>query len=282
MDEVKNPKINEFLDSLSFEEANKYLEYKDIFLVMNGEKEKNFSLGLKKLIILVIGLLFPVSMVLVFMQESLEASELVFSKLSVLSAELIIIGFMLYQFFKPYPSFLRNWGYKNYCYSMAKTAYISYFIVGLGMDDGNYIVTFFLVSFCVASFLILYKKVEQNRTLEEMNSLFNKNYKTSKLMSIVLKLSGVLVGLILIGMQIYRMNAWWINSGRGKDSVLSNSLLDNLIGIGIGIPMLLIITLVPTYFLFHATIYIRGEVIKKYSEEFRIEYEFTRKEWYGE
>ena len=46
--------------------------------------------------------------------------------------------------------------------------------------------------------------------------------------------------------------------------------------------MLLAITLIPTYFLFRPVNYVKGKLIKMYSEEFRQEYGFTKQEWYGE
>lgn len=62
----------------------------------------------------------------------------------------------------------------------------------------------------------------------------------------------------------------------------TNATISDIVGIFIGIPLLMIITLIPTFFLFDANLYMKGKIIKQYSEEFRQEYDFTKEEWYGE
>ncbi|EFR85829.1 membrane protein, putative, partial [Listeria monocytogenes FSL F2-208] len=56
----------------------------------------------------------------------------------------------------------------------------------------------------------------------------------------------------------------------------------DMIGVVFGIPLLLVITLIPTFFLFKANLFVRGKVIEKYAEEFRKTANFTENEWYGE
>lgn len=56
----------DFLSSISFEEANNSLKMKDIYQVMKNDKKQNFSIEMKKIIILILGLAFPVLMVFSF------------------------------------------------------------------------------------------------------------------------------------------------------------------------------------------------------------------------
>lgn len=44
--------------------------------------------------------------------------------------------------------------------------------------------------------------------------------------------------------------------------------------------MLLLITLIPTYFLFHVDIFVKGEVVNNNSEAFRTKYGYSKKEWH--
>ncbi|KRN56746.1 hypothetical protein [Carnobacterium divergens] len=282
MNKKLSHKVDECLSSISLKEANKYINFEDIDLVMNEKKDQKFSIGIKKLLILILALFFPIFMELVFIQEITETNDSFFPKLVVILLELLIICLITYQFLKQYNNFLRNWGYKKYCYISAKLAYISYFIVGFGMNMGDYRITFVVVTFCIVVLLFLYYKVEQNMILEEINEAFNRNYKTSKVMNIMLKVSGVVAVLILIGMQVYRLNKWWLNGIVDGNPTIQNSLVDNLIGIFIGIPLLLLISLIPTYFLFNVKHHVQGKVISQYSEQFREQYNYTKKEWYGD
>ncbi|TYV46103.1 hypothetical protein FZ063_00810 [Listeria monocytogenes] len=274
-------KKNEFLSSVSFEEVKKILKLKDIYEVMKGDKKQSFSIELKKIIILLLGLLFPVLMVCSFAIE-LAGGSFIITNSIVIIAELLIIIWMCYQFFKAYPPFLRNYGYKIYCYSIVKLAYISYFAVGLGMTKGNYIINFSVFLLTILVFLYLYNKVEKNMILEEINKTFNQNYKTSKLLTIMLRISGFLVVFTLVGMQFYRMNKSWIMNLTGVSEAATSNIVDDMIGVIFGIPLLLVITLIPTFFLFKANLFVRGKVIEKYAEEFRKTTNFTENEWYVE
>lgn len=280
MDKKINHKVDEYIASMTFEEANQYIDSQDIDLAMNGKKNQKFSIGIKKILILIVTLSFAFFMELVFIQESTEANDSIFPKVIVILLELLIICLITYQFLKPYNIFLRNWGYKKYCYISTKLAYISYFFVGFGMNQGDYRVTFIVFTLGILSLLFLYYKVEENMILEEINKEFNRNYKTSKVMNIMLKVSGVVATLILIGMQLYRLNKWWLNGAIAGNSAIQSSVVDDLIGILIGIPLLLLISLIPTYFLFNAKDYVKGKVISQYPEEFREQYNYTKKEWY--
>ncbi|MBC1442614.1 hypothetical protein HCA33_01650 [Listeria seeligeri] len=273
-------KEKDFLSSISFEEANNSLKMKDIYQVMKNDKKQNFSIEMKKIIILILGLAFPISMVFSF-ALALTKKSLIISNSIVIVAELLIIIVMCYQFFRAYPPFLKNYGYVTYCYSIAKLAYISYFAVGLGMTRGSYSINFFVFLIAILVFLYLYHKVEKNMILEEINKTFNQDYKISKVLTIMLRFSGLSVVIALVIMQFYRLNKSWIINLRGVSGEISSNITDDVIGIVFGIPLLLLITLIPTFFLFKPNLFVRGKVIKNYSEEFRKVINFTEKEWYG-
>lgn len=270
----------DFLSAISFEEANNSLKIKDIHQVMKNDKKQNFSVELKKTIILILGLVFPVLMAISFAVD-LNDQSLIISSSIVIVAELLISILMCYHFFRADPPFLKNYGYTNYCYSIAKLAYISYFAVGLGMTKGNYSITFLVFLIVILVFLFLYNKVEKNMILDEVNKTFGRNYKTSKVLTIMLRFSGVSVVVALVVMQFYRLNKSWIMSLTGASGSISSNMTDDVIGIVFGIPLLLIITLIPTFLLFKPNLFVRGEVVKKYAEEFRKATNSTEKEWYG-
>ncbi|MBC1465644.1 hypothetical protein HB766_04110 [Listeria welshimeri] len=59
-------KENEFLSSISLEDAKKTLKLKDIYEVMKGDKDQNFSIELKKIIILLLVVVVRLSIKPVF------------------------------------------------------------------------------------------------------------------------------------------------------------------------------------------------------------------------
>lgn len=257
------------------------LDKTDIELLRNGIGSEKFSLEIKKIIVLCIGLIVPCTFEIVFIPSYTNGSSANISYLIGIISELIIITLMFYHFFQVNKSSLTYWAYKKYVYSIAKLSYISYFSAAYGMDTGNYMITLLVITSCIITFNLLYFFVERNLILEEVNKLFNKKYKTSKIAPIMLKFSGILLGVIFVVMQFYRLNKSWLMNLIGDNKIFSiNSSIDDLVGIFIGIPMLLMITLIPTYFLFHADVYVKGKMITNHSEDFRKKYGYSEKEWY--
>ncbi len=92
----------DFLSAISFEEANNSLKIKDIHQVMKNDKKQNFSVELKKTIILILGLVFPVLMAISFAVD-LNDQSLIISSSIVIVAELLISILMCYHFFRADP-----------------------------------------------------------------------------------------------------------------------------------------------------------------------------------
>lgn len=161
--------------------------------------------------------------------------------------------------------------------------YISNFCAGFGMDKGNYLTTLIPVTLCIISFLFLYYKVEKNISFEKINKMFGQKLKTSTLFIMMLRLSGIIVVIIIAVMQLYRLNKWWLREFKVNSNILDSSpLISDIFGIVVGVPFLMLITLIPTFILFDVDIYVKGNIIKQYPEEFRKAYDFTKEEWYGD
>ena len=86
---------------------------------------------------------------------------------------------------------------------------------------------------------------------------------------------GFVIAIVLVAMQFYRINKFWLIS--------SSKLVATLISIGQFVLFLLIVlaVLILPIMLFYPEI-VKHYMIEKYSEEFRKEYDFTKEEWYGE
>lgn len=275
--------VDKIISTISFEEANQIIKFQDIYKIMSGNPNDKFAIVLKKKLILLVGLFLPLIAVIIYVQSNNDPSISTISKIIASFSELIIIALMLFFFLKTSAKFLEYYSYKNFCYMFGKLIYISYFCAGLGMYNGNYLTTIIPIFLCLVVFISLYYKIEKNIVMDEINKLFKREYKTSTLLTTMLKLSGVVVVVIIVGMQLYRLNKSWLKGFIENSDVLNtNATISDIVGIFIGIPLLMIITLIPTFFLFDANLYMKGKIIKQYSEEFRQEYDFKKEEWYGD
>ncbi|MDO1604757.1 hypothetical protein Q2T76_01655 [Lactobacillus sp. YT155] len=111
----------------------------------------------------------------------------------------------------------------------------------------------------------------------------------TKIVQAVTSALAVFIVAILVLAQFYRMNKWWINNNSVGDINLTiPGVWGTILGIIlipiftiIGLALILMITLLPTL-LFNEDIYVRGLVVKKYSEEFREDNGYSTEEWYSE
>ncbi|MGC6768794.1 hypothetical protein [Enterococcus sp. LJL51] len=277
MKEINKRRSNSYINSISLEEATKNIYFEDVKFIMDGKPEQKFSTIIKKWYVYLASVFLPALMIISLIASG---SKYLPQTIIAIVIELAIIGYMTYKFLSPYCNFLRYWGYEKTRYSLVKMAYISLFSIGYGMDEGSYIINFLVVTMCIITFLVLYEKVEENMIIEELNKRFNKQYKTSKTLNIMMKTSGLVVVVIFLAMQFYRINKWWLIDSVLPDSKTQANFFDDLIGIFIGIPILLLITLIPTYFLFNSKSYVEAKVINRYAEDFRERYDYTKKEWY--
>lgn len=90
------------------------------------------------------------------------------------------------------------------------------------------------------------------------------------------KSAGYGVVILLISMQFYRLNKFWIEL---DETGLSNILIP-LIQLVLGI-MLVILVITLSLMICYPE-FIKNQLLEKFSEEFRIKYEFTEREWYEE
>ncbi|WP_228465711.1 hypothetical protein [Listeria marthii] len=175
-------------------------------------------------------------------------------------------------------------------YLFTQTALVFY-ITSIEISDSTMInriaaCLYILFGYCLSLYITKIKLIENVQTKYLANDgKLGKKKGTIKAVKI---LSAVLVGFIVIviaGMQFYRVNKWWIDGSNsdalsGLNGTLAGTILSAILMV-IGVAILVIITLLPTLLL-NAAAVVDGYIYKKYAEEFRKEYEFTEKEWYGE
>lgn len=242
---------------------------------MYGPNDQKFSIKTKKMIYYLASLTITIVMIIGLVTNSSMGYQTVLG----IVLEIYIIFLMTKIAIHTPPKYLSYWDYEISRYTFVKYSYLSFFVMGYSMDSGNYWVNFLVVTLCIVVFIFLYEKAEENMIIKEINNQFKKQVKTSTIINLLLKLTGLLLLLIVIVIQFYRINRWWMADYMSSNTS-DNSFTDNLIGIFIGIPMLLLITLIPTYIFFNAKKHVISYLITKNPENFRERYDFSKKDWY--
>ncbi|MHC5216487.1 hypothetical protein ACYSNR_07450 [Enterococcus sp. LJL128] len=199
----------------------------------------------------------------------------------------LLVFFIWIFYFKSLP-FFRNAAYAIATYLFTQNAVVFYFSALKITSNPTmniiissvYILTSFLLSFYIIKVKLIEaikeKYLPENELLLKMKS--TKHIK--RLMSVLFAFLLIVIGL----MQFYRINKSWL-SDLDSDflSGLNGSLFGNILSIFsviIGVAILMLVTILPTLIINSESI-IDGLLLKKFSEEFRQEYEFTKNEWYG-
>lgn len=112
-------KVDQILKTITFEEANQVIKFQDVYKIMSGNPEVKFSKPFKKILFLLSGLIIPVGTIINFIQDSHDSTMSPMSRGVGIFSELLIIILMIYFFLKPYDQFIENYGYKNFCYTLA-------------------------------------------------------------------------------------------------------------------------------------------------------------------
>ncbi|HAP4988963.1 TPA: hypothetical protein IUX95_002278, partial [Enterococcus faecalis OG1RF] len=164
-------------------------------------------------------------------------------------------------------------------------------ILGIQSDGKPLFGSFYiLISVCyliiVGILNFLRCKIMVLEYLRQKNINVEISKKTIFFNSLILKLSTLMIVLIVTGIQFYRLNKSWLSQSTNETGllVIENKWLGTaifLIIIAIIFLIVLVFSLLPTM-IFNKKIFVEGIVLKKFSEEFRQEYGFTKQEWYGE
>lgn len=274
-------KIQQILQSFSFEEANQVLTFQDIYNMKSGDIESKFSITLKKLVVLLIGLSLPTLMLIRYLGVSGNLPTSNLSRGIAIVFSILVICELLYFYFNDRCEYSKNYRYHAFIYIVGKNIFILMIGGAIGTDDGNYLWHIIQILIYIFSALYLYSRVEKNLVLETINNLFTKKYKISKLLSITFRISGIvmIVGVVIV--QFYRLNKFWIRTVDFSENTDFSFLTGDFSWI-LAIPFLLLIALIPTYLCFDASSYVKKALLDQYPEEFRKVYNFTKEEWYGE
>lgn len=272
---IKMSPLSKLLDSISFESTLEKNSLHHIYETLNGTGKELFPRTLK-----------------IFVFASISWLICLFSGYNwyvfPILASIIIIGICIGYFRSSL--YFKNAAYALSVYLFTQTTFVFY-ITSIEISDSIMInriaaCLYILFGYCLSLYITKIKLIENVQTKYLANDgKLGKKKGTIKAVKI---LSAVLVSFIVIviaGMQFYRVNKWWIDGSNsdalsGLNGTLAGTILSAILMV-IGVAILVIITLLPTLLLNTAAV-VDGYIYKKYAEEFRKEYEFTEKEWYGE
>lgn len=273
-------KIEDYVNNISFEEAYIKIDRNKIDYLIKGDSNAKFSIALKKLGFLAVSLFMPVMMILSYTSTKASIKTTAFSKTIAITTAIAFILIALFSYFKSNSSF-KNYGYKEFIYTSFKILFLSYICGSIGTVDSNYSLNLITLAIYIPICLYLYYSVENNRLIEYINETFEKDYKTNKILSLLLKTAGIVMILGIVMVQLYRISKAWLGESSLDDSIKGLGL-NMTFTVIVGAFFMIILSLIPTYISFKADLRIQNKLVIKYSEEFREIYGYYKEEWYGE
>ncbi|MBC1526996.1 hypothetical protein HCJ05_05670, partial [Listeria seeligeri] len=248
------------MSKISFKEAKK--------LVDIGEKEAKKGTISRDLQLFILALFCGFMAVLPLKNSIIITSILIL---------MILISFIYYFTVKSSDKLLEGFGWQMAKYLMIQTITVS-ILLGIRVDGdkpfGEYYILVALCYLFVVALLCYFRcKARMLNYLKNNGINFKKTAVPKVWNKIFLKLSIGLLVAIVLGTQIYRLNKWWFigNDGSPGGVSIQNEWLGTLIVLVGGILLiafLVVFSLLPTL-LFSPSQYVKGRLIKKYSEEFR-------------
>lgn len=202
-----------------------------------------------------------------------------------LSTCILIYVFLLYL---KSPKYLKKLNYELLKYVCVQNSFIFYITTLIAQVSTNDLLnTLLAILFVIVSYAIsLY--IAYIRILDDIKSKYSIGKQTDHSFINWSKIRKILictVGFIIVAMQFYRFNKWWINDTNSDFlAVLNDTLLGDVFSIvivTIALCILTFITLLPLLML-NSKIIADGLVFKYFSEKLRTTNEFTKKEWYGD
>lgn len=201
-------------------------------------------------------------------------------------ASIIILGIFIG--FVRSKHYFKNTAYTIAVYLLTQTTVLFFFSVWMPWGNPDMTKTiavlYILVGYTLSFYIVRVRLIENI----QINYLINdgkliRKRKMIKILKIVVAISGVSLVFAVLGMKDYAMSSDWWTSSENYDYSFDSfaGIITYILFTFIGLVNLALFTLFPTSLL-KTSVVVNGFIYKKYSEEFRKEYEFTDKEWYGE
>ncbi|MBC1668896.1 hypothetical protein HB945_04635 [Listeria welshimeri] len=252
--------MKNIVSKISFEEANQFLDIK-----VKSTEEISTSQSIK---------LFILAFFCGFMALLPLKNSIVITSILII---IIVISFLYYYISKANDKLLEEFSYQLAKYVMLQTTTVS-ILLGIRVDGetpfGEYYVLVALCYLFLVAVLGYFRCRAMILNYLKNNGINLKGISVSKIWNkVFLKLSIILLVIIGLGTQLYRLNKWWFigNNSSSNGISIQNEWLGMFIVLVVGILLIILLvvfSLLPTL-LFNAKTITEGIFLKKYKAEFQ-------------
>lgn len=267
--------ITNLIQKISYEEALKKVNGERVFSHIKSNKDELLPKTLKVMVLAIVAWLFSLFGI---------ASWGFFP----FFAGVIVLAVFIW--YSVQPKYFKDAAYNLAMFLLAQTGLIFY-IVSIQFFDNlifdRIMMSVYVIVTYLVSFYFLKSKIQSN-IQEKYLDYQPQDLKLSiKIIKKVTYLLGALVVLFFVLLELYRLTkSWFILSDFNFNFLagVHNPIIDDLIVVFFFLLIMLIfvlVSLLPTLLIDEDKI-TEGLVLKKYAEEFRVRYQLSKKDWYGE
>lgn len=267
-------KVNNILATISYEQASEVIKGNSIAELINGAPEAKFSMGLKKFIALLCAVCMPIFNISAYLMGNVETT--ILSLTIAYSVMFLFIAVACYLFVKR-TSIFENARYQLFINYSARIFLLSYLGGAIGDTEDNYLFVLLTHVFLFVLILSVQLLAEKNLLISSINDMFQTEFPTNKMVMLLIKAAGICLVVGLVVMQLYRLNKFWLIR-TGMPTLDFGTVINNVLGI----MMLMVIAVIPTFLCFDAKVYVKAKLVEQYSEQFRTKYQYPKEIWYGE
>ncbi|MEE9727264.1 hypothetical protein VL806_07885 [Listeria seeligeri] len=278
--------VTKVINQISFEEAEKRIDEESIQAGISGKENTLMSYFLKKILIFISAFIVPIIFFSVMtsydMNQIAKGGRYLFLTIIFIFIMIVLLNIYVYVriYWKMNFSYLNQFNFRLLTFLLLEISVVGYSSITI-LGSLNKYSPFLVVSILVLYYVIVYKLVEvilSTQVYEEFNRNYGLQLQVKKWKQLLSRFPIVLFIIMIIGMQGYRLSkSFFIFTHRDTPLTILYSFIGDLGAVLIAICVALLPTIV-----FNSKIFVRGALLKKYTEKFREKYKATDKEWYGE
>ena len=278
---MTHSKINELIDSITYEEALQTNSFQKVYEAIHGQVNTKLSTVAKKRIVFWGNLFIPIFYVLFAMSlvPKVDKTHMPgFAFISLLGVVLLIVLLALY-FGINYKfrdaHYLYRYAYLLTYYSLTQVSLVIYayfYFVTTFLQDKIMIAYIILPLFCLLEFGLSFISC-QTKISVFLRDKYKKNIKVSKWRTFFKKYIQVVGVVYILGLAAYSRSKGIIILNGGVVATFTQTVV-NVVLLILIFSLPLLVTIV-----FRSEVYVQGKLLLKYNEAFRNEYDFTTNEW---
>lgn len=279
-------KAYKLINKITFDQARKNMNKQSIQREFVGKENFLLSYSVKSKLLFISVFIIPIVFFLAMLSYDMDKipkeGYSIFVMISSLFVAIVLLSMYIYYRITQRNSFpfLNRFKYRLLLFILSEISvagYSSFFIFGHSEKNTPILLVGIIIAYV---FLVneLIKVIINTRVYETLNKTYGSNLEIKKWKQYLSRFPALLLLVSFFCMQAYRMSKslFIFNNIESPRSIIYPIIGD------VGFVIIAIsISLLPTVF-FDSETFIRGSLLKKYSEKFREEYGFTKKEWYGE